>query len=259
MLPIKLIGITLLAVFSSAVFLSAALADEDIGVTPYRPSVSSPAQLPLAGQLELELGLLRTKNGEARRDSLPYQFKLAFNKEWGVLIGGEAYVSDRDEFGQSERGIGDTAIVIKRAFFLDGSTAIGLELGSKLATAKDTIGSGKIDYTLNAVFSKDIDIVHMDANLNITHVGMQEAGAARNVFGIATSFSLPITDKWQAVAEPSGTRQNGKPATAQLLAALAYSPNKNLTLDFGIAKGLNKASQNYSLFAGLVMPIAKLW
>ncbi len=253
MLPIKLIGIALIASFSTV-----ALAEDEAGVTPYRPSVSSPAQLPLAGQLELELGLLHSKTDKTKRDSLPYQFKLAFNKEWGVLLGGEAYVSNRDEFGQ-QKGLGDTSIVIKRAFLLDDTTAWGLEFGGKIPSAKDSIGSGKADYTLNAVFSKDIDKLHVDANLNATRVGLQEADTARTVVGIATSFSLPITDKWQAVAEPSATHQSGKPATAQFLTALAFSPNKNLTLDFGIAKGLNKASQNYSLFAGLVMPIAKLW
>ena len=58
-------------------------ADGDVAdaITPYRPSVSSPAQLPLAGQLEFELGGLRTRSPDARRSSLPYQFKLAFSPE----------------------------------------------------------------------------------------------------------------------------------------------------------------------------------
>jgi|GEM_PF-3354897 len=38
-----------------------AAADED-AITPYRPSVSSPAQLPVAGQLELELGGIHVRS-----------------------------------------------------------------------------------------------------------------------------------------------------------------------------------------------------
>lgn len=253
MLPIKLTGLALAALLAQMAY-----ADEEAGVTPYRPSVSSPAQLPLAGQLELELGVLRNKMDDARRDSLPYQFKLAFDKEWGILIGGEARVTSKD-VGYSQKGAGDTTLVIKRAFLIDDTTAFGLELGSKLATAKQTIGSGKTDYSLNAVFSQEIDKLHMDANVNVTRLGLQEYGVSRTALGIATSFSMPLNDQWQAIVEPSGLRQSGKPASAQLLAALAYSPNRNLTLDIGLAKGLNKTSQTYSLFAGLVMPIAKLW
>ena len=51
-------------------------------ITPYRPSVSSPAQLPAPGQLEFELGGLSTKTDDDRRASLPYTFKLGFNEQW---------------------------------------------------------------------------------------------------------------------------------------------------------------------------------
>ncbi|MES2046906.1 MAG: transporter [Pseudomonadota bacterium] len=254
MSPIKFLTFALASLFSFSVF-----AQDETGVSPYRPSVSSPAQLPLAGQLEFELGVLRNKTDNERRDSLPYLFKLAMNTEWGILIGGESYVSSSDEFAHKERGIGDTSIVLKRAFILDDSTAMGLEFGTKLATAKDTIGSGKTDYTVNAILSKDIEKLHFDGNLNITRLGLHEDAAARNLLGWAASFSYPLADKWQVIGEPSGSHQNGKASSTQILTALAYSPNKQMTIDFGIAKGLNKTSLGYSLFAGLVLPVAKLW
>lgn len=250
----KIFGIALISLSSLSAF-----AQDESGVSPYRPSVSSPAQLPLAGQLELELGVLRNKTDETSRDSQPYLFKLAFNKEWGILIGGESYMSSKDEFGHKEQGVGDTAIVLKRAFIIDDNTALGLEFGTKLATAKDSIGSGKTDYSINAILSKDIDKLHLDGNLNVTRLGLREAGASTNVLGWAASLSLPLADQWQVVAEPSGTHQNGKASSTQILAALAYSPSKKLTVDFGIAKGLNNTSQGYTLFAGLVIPVAKLW
>ena len=254
MSSIEFWGIALISLVSLSAF-----AQDQPGVSPYRPSVSSPAQLPLAGQLELELGVLRNKTDNERRDSLPYLFKLAFNKEWGILFGGESYVSNRDDFAHKEKGMGDTSIVLKRAFILDDSTAIGLEFGAKLATAKDTIGSGKTDYTINAILSKDIEKLHFDGNLNVTRLGLNEQGTSRNLMGWAASFSLPLADKWQVIAEPSGSHQNGKPTSTQVLMALAYSPNKKLTIDFGVSKGLNKTSQGYAIFAGLVMPIAQLW
>ena len=47
--------------------------------------MSSPAQLALAGQLEFELVGLRVRADDSKRRSVPYQFKLAFSREWGPL------------------------------------------------------------------------------------------------------------------------------------------------------------------------------
>ncbi len=49
-------GQVLSVFFASLLAVQTAFADEAGGVTPYRPSLSNPAQLPSPGQLELELG-----------------------------------------------------------------------------------------------------------------------------------------------------------------------------------------------------------
>lgn len=228
-------------------------------ITPYRPSVSSPAQLPAPGQLEFELGGLRTKSDDDRRASLPFTFKLGFNEQWGVLIGGEAYVSARTDGAPRQRGVGDTTLELKRAFLIDDGTALGLELGVKLPTAKDSIGSGRSDVVLNGIYSQDMGIVHMDANLNATRLGAYEAGSGRIQKGWSASFSAPVSEKWGATTELSGTHRNGQANTAQFLLAATYSPTKRLTIDWGVARGLTSASPDWSLFSGIVLPLAKLW
>ena len=236
-----------------------AQAQEGDPVLPYRPSVASPAQLPVPGQLEFELGGLSAKTGEARRASLPYTFKLAFTPEWGLLLGGEGYVRARDESGVRETGAGDTTLVLKRAFVLDGATALGLELGWKLPTAKDSIGSGKRDVSLNGIVSRDLGAVHMDANVNATRLGASGPVTGRVQTGWAVSFSTPVSERWGATAEVSGTRLRGAPATAQLLLAATCSPTPRLTIDIGMARGLTRAAPDWSLFSGLVVPLGKLW
>ncbi|TFW30661.1 transporter [Duganella callida] len=238
---------------------SAASHAQDDGVTPYRPSVSSPAQLPTPGQLEFETGYLGSKADGDRRASLPYTFKLAFNEQWGVLLGGEGYVSERVDGGPRQRGVGDTTLVLKRAFVIDSATAFGLELGAKIPTAKDTIGSGHPDYTLNGIYSQDLGAVHMDANLNVTRLGGAQPDSGRAQTGWATSFSVPTGERWGLIGELSGTHVRQQPNTAQLLLAATYSVNKNLVIDFGAARGLTSASQDWSLFSGVVLPLAKLW
>ncbi|WLI91613.1 transporter [Massilia sp. R2A-15] len=234
-----------------------ALADETAAVTPYRPSVSTPAQLPAVGQLEYEAGFLDARGHGERRDSMPVLFKLAFSEQWGVLFGGDAYVSSRDADGTRARGLGDTQITLKRAFVIDSATAFGLEFGAKLPTAKDSIGSGKADYTVNTIYSHDIGKVHMDANANLTRLGAQEEGASRNQYGLSASFSVPVSGQWAATAELSGTRRAGAERTAQVLLAAAWSPTKRLTIDFGVAHGLTSATPEWSLFSGLVVPLTQ--
>jgi len=230
-------------------------------VLPYRPSVSSPAQLPAPGQLELELGGLASRDGAARRASLPYTLKLAFSPEWGVLLGGEAWVADRQDGAPRLRGAGDTLLVLKRAWSLggEGGPGLGLELGAKAPTARDGVGSGRADYGVNGIVSRDFGSVHMDANFNLTRLGGAETGLGRVQTGASASFSLPLDDRWGATAELAGTRRSGAGATAQLLLAAAYSPHPRLTIDFGLARGLTRASPDWQFFSGIVLPLAKIW
>jgi hypothetical protein len=233
-------------------------ADADDAITPYRPSVSSPAQLPLAGQLEFELGGLQVRAAETRRRSLPYLFKLAFNREWGLLVGGELRVWWRQGSDEAQ-GFGDTVVTLKRAWIVDEASAFGLELGAKLPTANDRIGSGKADFSANTIVSRDLGAVHMDANLNATRLGRVDAGTSSTQIGASASFSTALAERWGLTGEVSGTRRAGADSGVQWLAALAYSPSKRLTIDIGMARAVRPAPAATSLFTGVVMPIARLW
>ncbi|MBC7755569.1 MAG: transporter [Bdellovibrio sp.] len=232
---------------------------EEYAVTPYRPSVSSPAQLPSAGYLELEIGGLSTKTDSAKRHSTPYDFKLAFNEQWGAVITGEAIIQTDDGQGSRAYSFGDTLIVLKRAFVLDHESTFGVEAGIKIPTAKTSIGTGKEDYSFNSIFSHDFGAIHLDANFNLTHVGFVNDGESSIQTGEAASFAYSLNNKISLIAELSGVQRSGTDSTAQLLTAFTYSPSKVLTIDIGVASGLNRASQDYSIFFGAVLPVAELW
>ena len=248
-----------LAFILMALLTAGAAAQDGPPVTPYRPSVSSPAQLPAPGQLEFEAGLLTSRDHGAQRDSVPLLFKLAFSEQWGVLLGAEAFVVARDEGGAPLRGVGDTTIVLKRAFALEPGRALGLEVSAKLPTAKHGIGSGKADVEINTIFSEDIASAHLDANANLTRLGAWEAGSGRYQTGLSAAFSQPLSAQWGASAELSGTHRNAAASTAQLLVATAYSPNPRVTFDVGVARSLHSGTPAWSLFTGVVLPLAKLW
>lgn len=236
-------------------------ADDDVSVTPYRPSVSTPAQLSAPGWLEGEFGMLRLKDTAAeKRDSLPYSFKYAFSPDWGLRIGGEAQVRYNDGQGMRLTGGGDTGLVLKRRFEIDDSSAYGLEAGVNVPTARSGLssGSGKTDYTLTGIYSADRGDWHTDLNLIGTHLGQVDDDQGQWQGTWAASLSRPVSGNWGIVGELSGTYQRGAASTAQILTAFSYSLSKRAVFDFGAAAGLNKASPNWSAFGGITVLLGKL-
>lgn len=237
---------------------SSAFADAP-AITPYRPTVSNSAQLPAAGQLELEMGVLSAKSDDERRVSVPILFKLALNDQWGILLGGDSLVVTRNNEGMRNRSVGDFSVVIKRAFLIEEGTAAGVEWSVKVPSATHNTGTGKADYTLNTILSKDIGDFHLDANANVMRLGAYEADTGRIQTGLSAALSTALSEKWSGVVELSGARRSSVPGSAQLLVAASYSASKRLTLDFGITHGLTPSAVKWSVFSGLVVPIAKLW
>jgi hypothetical protein len=240
---------------------AAVYADDDGGpaVVPYRPSVSTPAQLSAPGYLELEAGALRTAGPASgvSRSSLPYTLKLAFTPDWGIRVGGDAWVrqAEPDEAGS---GGGDTSVVLKRRFAVSDATAWGLELGETFATARPALTGGRAT-TVNAIFSSDFaPSWHTDINVNESHLDAS-GGASAWQTGWAAAASRTLSDDWGAVGEFSGTRQAGAPSTSQFLLAASWNQSPAAVFDFGAAHGLSDASPRWQVFAGVTVRLAKLF
>jgi len=240
---------------------AAARADDVPAVTPYRPSVSTPAALSAPGWLEIEAGLQSSRGvNRLRRESLPYALKLAFTPDWGLRIGGDAVVRQRDADGSAVQGGGDTSIVLKRRLAMTDASAFGLELGAKMATARSGIGSGHTDVGLNGIYSSDFsENWHVDINLSATRLGGVDPAASAWQKGWAAALSHNLSEKWGVVGELSGTRQGGNASTSQALVATSYSVSPTMTIDLGISKGLNAASGGWSVFSGVTFLAAHLF
>lgn len=233
----------------------------EVEATPYRPTVSNPADLPVPGWLEVEMGWQRINGGgDKRRDSVPALAKLAFSEDWGVLVGSELGVRRTDPDNNRSTGFGDTTLLLKHRI-PSGSegSAWGIEAGFKSPTAKDTIGSGKADYIVNGIYSSDFAKNHLDLNLNAAYIGAIAAGEGRAQYGWAAAISHSLDDQWGVFGELSGTTRRGTSSTAQFMAGASYNYSKRVVFDAGGAWGLNSASQDWTLFAGVTVLLGQLW
>ena len=247
------------ALAAAAVLIGTAAVAQSAGgdlpsVTPYRPSVSTPAALSAPGWLEIEAGALHERgSGSTRGDSLPYTLKLAVTPDWGVRLGGDAWVRQTDAGGQRLSGLGDSSIVLKRRFELNDASALGLEAGATLTTGRRGIGSSKSDYSVTGIYSADLGDWHTDLNLGSTRIGAPDAGTRRTQTLWAASLSTALTERWGVVGELSGTRQGGVDSTRQFLFAASYNLSKSLTLDAGLARSLRSGAPEWSVFTGFTL------
>ena len=234
--------------------------DDEPRTTPYRPSVSTPAALSAPGWLEIEAGWQHNHADDSRRDSIPLSFKLAFDPDWGIRLGNEAWVRQRSDAGERS-GFGDTSLVLKRRFGIDDDQAFGLEGSVTVPTGKNGIGfgSGKPDYAVNAIYSGDFGAWHTDLNLLAARLGQPDPGASRTLWLFAGSLSRQLDDRWAVVGEYADTRQSGAEDSRQLLLAASYNLSKRMTLDAGAARSVRRGDSTWSAFTGLTWLAARLF
>lgn len=238
--------------------LGIAHADDEVAATPYRPTVANPAELPVPGWLEIETGWIRNHDGGTTHYGLPYTAKLAFNPDWGVLLGGELWARDRED-GDAVSGRGDTSLVLKHRMAVDEQHAFGIEAGVNLPTARTGLGSGKPDWTLTGIYSVDFaKDWRLDLNAGATRLGATEAGAGRVSAAWAASVSHGIQD-WTLAGELSGSHQSGAGDQMQALAAVAYAVTPAVVLDAGFSVGRDDGDPQHALFFGVTWLAGKLF
>jgi hypothetical protein len=230
--------------------IATAAADDSPAATPYRPTISNPAELSAPGWLELEMGLNRQHTPSDRRQALPYTAKLALDEDWGILVGGEAYIHESGNEG-NRNGFGDTSFILKRRFATaDENLNFGIEAGLKLPTAHRRLGSGKADWGINGIVSYDFaDSWRLDVNLGVTRLGARAAGEGLTSTLWAAAVSKSFGD-WGLAVEHSGTHQRGVPNGRQWLIAASYAVSPRFVLDMGATRSRQDDETGHSLFFG---------
>ena len=235
-----------------------ARADEPT-VTPYRPTVSNPADLPVPGWLEAEFGGQRVFGADrSRSDSVPWLAKYAFDEDRGILVGGNAYLRDSAPGQPVDSGVGDVSVEWKQRFAVDDATAFGVEAGVIAPTAHDDLGVGKAAWLINGIVSRDFGKLHLDVNVGAVHYAQHDAAVSAWQQTYAAAISWPFGSDWGGALEVSGAHQAGSPAQSQALAALNYNLSPRVVLDAGYARGLAHDAHDRSVFAGATVLLGKL-
>jgi len=234
-------------------------ADDEPTVTPYRPTVSNPADLPQPGWIEGEFGGMHTFGDDgSRSDAVPWLIKYAFDENYGILIGGNAFLNDAPVGAPASSGIGDSSLEWKQRFPVSENAAFGIEAGAIVPTAAHNLGVGKAAFIGNGIFSTDLAGMHLDLNAGGTRFSTHTSGVSRwqDAWAAATSWSLSRT--FGAALELSGTQQRGMPTQSQVLGAITCARSAHLVLDAGLAYGLTRNAHDTSLFAGATVLLGKL-
>jgi hypothetical protein len=233
--------------------------DSEPSVTPYRPTVSNPADLSAPGWFEGELGGLRTLNQDhSRNGSVPWLLKYALDENYGLLLGGNAYVGQELPGVPTQESFGDTSLEWKQRIPISDHAAFGIEAGVLVPTASHDLGAGKPQWLVNGIFSTDLGAAHLDVNLVEAHGGAQPADVSPWQTTWAAAISRPIAGDLGAAFELSGIYQQRAATQSQALFALNYNWSRKLVLDCGAAYGLTHAGHDRSIFAGATFLIGRL-
>ncbi len=236
---------------------------KELYATPYRPTLSNPAQLSTPGYVEMEMGWqsLKEKATDDYRHSIPYLFKLAYSDYIGMLVGGDAVIIHAVDQSSTLAGFGDVTLLLKMKmpFLSHSPSALGLEVGAKLPTAPQTVGNQQMDYLVNGIYSTVIGSLGIDLNLGYSRLGSTPSQEGKDQLFWATSMAMGLTRRWSVAGELAGTMRRGATPFAQLLASTSYALTPRIVGDLGAAFGLNGASHEGTLFAGMTILLGKIF
>ena len=229
-----------------------AIADSDLQANPYRPSVGSPASLPVPEHLDVEFGVANANTSGSNTKTSPLLLKYAFNSSIGLTLGFNPLTQVKTNV-DSTNGQGDGNLTLKLAQPITDSFVVGEELSTTLPIANHHLGTDKANQTINLIASNDFFGFHSDVNVNLTRFGDDQGnGVSQQSFGWSAGISHPLVNKISGGLELSGTEQHGADSTLQVLESLGYNYTNKTVFDIYTAQQkVGSSNHNYSFGFGM--------
>jgi len=112
-----------------------------------------------------------------------------------------------------------------------------------------SIGVVKPDVNFLVLGSKDLEDVHVDANVGITYFSRSE-GSPRHEVSWAVAFDGPLSDIVGWATEVHGNHSSADDTLFGQLAA-TFAAKSTLVFDAGVELGLNTSSPRFRILGGL--------
>ncbi len=235
-------------------------------VNPYRPTVTDPASLTFPGYLEMEVGGAAQHGGEQshRAFSTPIVLKLTTNSkrlEYHVFLGGYSTQTGMD--GSHLSGRGDVTPGLQYLIVAQSPRTydVAARLEYKVPTANRGLGTGKTDYDLLLLASKDYSkTLHGDFNLGVYQLGRMTGQGfatqylASGVLNTKLSPTLTLQDELYGY---SGSSEGG--TIMSTLHAIGYQPSRVLAFDAGVDIGISHAAPRYTVLFGSTFFVGRLF
>jgi hypothetical protein len=241
--------------------------DEDAPdfIVPARPTASNPAEFQRPGVLQLEYGFNGNWRapGGANAEDMPLALRFAVSRRLLVEFDGDTPESQAAE-GERTTGAGDTQLGLQVVLHHESSTRPGVAFAYyvKLPTADADkgLGTGRVDHSLLALFSKKSRGTDFDFNAVYLLAGRTSrpghASSAQAAFAASRNVNARVG--WQG--ELSGlTRNDAQPGAAFGLGVVTYQVNRRLVLDCGLRVGLTPEAPRVGAVAGLTVGVADLY
>jgi hypothetical protein len=256
-------------------------------VNPGRPTITDTASLTAPGYLELEVGLNYAKGGAGLDYQVTQAFLLKLTDRQGRMefrVSTNGYVLQRTTGGSAAVSTpspitGSPAIASNSALFAQGfgDTTFGVQhlivaqtprtydlsarLEYKLPTGGANVGTGKSDYNLLFLASKDYsDRFHADYNFDDSFLGHADGpGHVQQAFASAAfTYKLPHGFTIQTeLYGYSGNRLNGTNLASGY--GFTYTARPDSVYDGYINFGLTRAAPKYFVTVGHTFFLGKLF
>jgi hypothetical protein len=240
--------------------------DERPAVNAGRPTITDPAGLTAPGWVEVEFGIQRDLQKTLQLFT-PAVFKLTSgNNRLEYRIGSDGYSWARDGAGGHVDGLGDTYLGLHYLLTHQGprtwDTAIRGTIKVPTASGRRGIGTGKSDYNLLLLASKDLTpALHVDANLGYTAQGRSLVGGFDNAVLASLSATIPIPHSRFAytneIVYQSPVAGIGSQATT--MHGITYAVHPWDVWDVAINFGLTRDAPKYQVFFGRTFFLGRIF
>jgi hypothetical protein len=239
--------------------------DEPDFIVPARPTVSNPAEFQRPGVLQLEYGFngnWRAPGGAAQED-MPLALRFAVSRRLLLELDTDSPFSQASG-GTRVTGAGDTQLGAQAVLRHEDAHGPGVALAYyvKLPTASASkgLGTGRIDHSVLALFSKKLGETTFDFNAIYLLAGRTTGPGRASSAQAALALSRNVTRRFGLQGELSGLTRNDSQAGAVFALGVAtYQLNRRLIIDGGLRFGLTPEAPRVGAVAGLTVGLAQLY